>query len=81
MFCLLQNNFEQLNIKNIIIKQDINKATVEHFKSFFSSIDWKLFTQTSAPNDSYNKFLEKIVKIYDQVFPEKNNRNITKEPF
>ena len=53
VFCLLKTNFEQSNIKYIIVKRDINKATVEHFKSLFNSIDWDLVTQTSLPNDSY----------------------------
>ena len=71
MFCLLKTNFEQSNIKNIIIKRDIHEASIEHFKSLFNSIDWDLFTQTSMPNDFYKFFLEKFVKIYYQAFPEK----------
>ena len=71
MFCLLNTNFEQSNIKNVVIKRDINKASIEHFKSVFNRIDWELVTQTSMPNDSYNIFLEKFVQIYDQAFPER----------
>ena len=71
MFCLLKTNFEQLNIKNHVIKRDINEASTEHFKSFFNSIDWDLVTQTLLPNHSYNIFLEKFVQIYDQAFPER----------
>ena len=56
VFCLLKTNFEQSNIKYIIVKRDINKASVEHFKSLFNSIDWDLVTQTSLPNDSYVTF-------------------------
>ena len=64
-------NFEQWNIKNIIVKRDINEARIEHFKSLLNSIDWDLVTQTSLPNDSYNIFLEMFVQIYDQAFPER----------
>ena len=71
VFCLLKTNFEQSNIKNIVIKRDINEASIEHFKSLFNSIDWDLVTQTSLPNHSYNIFLEKFVQIYDQAFPER----------
>ena len=71
VFCLLKTNFEQSNIKNIIVKRDINKASIAHFKSLFNSIDWNLVTQTSLPNDSYNIFLEIFVQIYDQAFPER----------
>ena len=70
-FCLLKANFEQANIKNIVIKWDINEASIEHFKSLFNSIDWDLVTQTSLLNHSYNIFLEKFVQIYDQAFPER----------
>ena len=39
VFCLLKTNFEQSNIKNIVIKGDINEASIAHFKSLFNSID------------------------------------------
>ena len=65
LFCLLKANFEQSNIKNIIMKQDINEASIEHFKILFNSIDWNLATQTSLPDNSYNIFLETFVQIYD----------------
>ena len=70
-FCLLKTKFEQSNIKNIVIKRDINKASIEHFKSLFNSTDWDLVTQTSLPNHSYNIFLEIFVQIYDETFPER----------
>ena len=70
VFFLLKTNSEQSNIKNIIIKRDINEASIEHFISLFDSIDWHLLTQTLLPNNSYNIFLEKFVRIYDQAFPE-----------
>ena len=44
VFCLLKTNFKQSNIKNIIVKRDINKASIAHFKSLFNSIDWNLVT-------------------------------------
>ena len=68
VFCLLKTNFEQSNIKNIIVKSD--EASIKHFKSLFNSVDWNLATQISLPNDSYNIFLEKFIQIYDQTFPE-----------
>ena len=64
-------NFEQWNIKNIIVKRDIYEARIEHFKSLINSIDWGLVTQTSLPNDSYNIFLEMFLQIYDQAFPQR----------
>ena len=51
VFYLLKSNFEQSNIKNIIIKRDINEASIEHLKSLFNSIDWDSITQTLLPND------------------------------
>ena len=69
MFCLLKTNFEQSNIKNIIVKRDINEASIKHFKSLFNSIDWNLVTQNLPPN----VFAQKFVKTYDQAFPEKKN--------
>ena len=71
VFCLLKTNFEQSNIKNITVKQDISEPSIEHFKSFFNSIDWILVTQTLLPNDYYNISLETFVQIYDQAFPER----------
>ena len=70
---LVKTNFEQPNIKNTVIKRDINEASnsIEHFKSLFNSIDWDLITQTSLPNHSYDIFLEKFVQIYDQAFTER----------
>ena len=51
VFYLLKSNFEQSNIKNIIIKRDINEASIEHLKSLFNSIDWDSITQTLLPHD------------------------------
>ena len=68
---LVKTSFEQSNIKNIIVKRDINEASIEHVKSFFNSIDWDFVTKTSLSNDSYSIFLEKFVQIYDQAFPER----------
>ena len=74
VFHLLNSNFEQSNIKNIIIKQDIKESSIEHFKPLFNSVDWNLVTQTSLPNDSYNIFLKKFAQIYDQTFPERKTK-------
>ena len=71
VFCLLKTNFEQSNIKNIVVKRDINEASIERLKCLFNIIDWGLVTQTSLPSDSFNIFLEKFVQIYDQAFPER----------
>ena len=53
---------------------------MKYFKTIFNSIDWDLLTQTFSTNDSYDIFLERYIKIYDQAFPEKKNRNKTEEP-
>ena len=60
VFCLLKTNFEQSNIKNIIVKRGINEAIIKHFKSLFNSIDWNLVTQASLSNNSYNICFEKF---------------------
>ena len=44
---------------------------MKYFKTVFNSIDWDLLTQTLWTNDSCNIFLERFIKIYDQVFPER----------
>ena len=44
---------------------------MKYFKAIFNSIEWNLLTQTLSANDSYNMFLERFVKIYDQAFPER----------
>ena len=60
VFCLLKTNFEQSNIKNIIVKRGINEAIIKHFKSLFNSIDWNLVTQASLSNNSCNICFEKF---------------------
>ena len=42
---------------------------MKHLKTIFNSTEW--LTQTLSTNDSYNIFLEKFIKIYDQAFPER----------
>ena len=42
MFRLLETNFEQSDIKNIIIDWGIKEEIIEQFKSLFNSIDWNL---------------------------------------
>ena len=71
IFSLLKTNLELTNIKKTIIKRDINQGSMRYFKTIFSSTDWDLLTQTSSTNDSYNIFLERFIKIYDQAFPER----------
>ena len=44
---------------------------MKYFKTIFQSTDWDLITQTSSANDSYDIFLERFIKIYDQAFPER----------
>ena len=44
---------------------------MRYFKTIFNSIDWDLLTQTLSTNDSYNIFLERFIRIYDQAFPER----------
>ena len=43
---------------------------MKYFKTGFHSTDLDLLTQSSPANDSYNIFLERFIKIYDQAFPE-----------
>ena len=71
IFSLLKTNLELTNIKKTIIKRDINQGSMRYFKTIFNSTDWDLLTQTSSTNDSYNIFLERFIKIYDQAFPER----------
>ena len=76
---LLKTNFEQSNIKNVVIKRDIDKASIERFKSLFNSIDWNLVTQTSLPNDSYNIFFRKICTNLRSSISWRKNWNKSKE--
>ena len=71
VFSLLKTNFEQTNIKKTIIRRDINEDSMKYFKTVFNSTDWDLLTQTSSTNDSYDIFLERFIKIYDQASPER----------
>ena len=45
--------------------------SMKYFKTIFNSTDWDLLTQTLSTNDSYNIFLERFIKVYDQAFPER----------
>ena len=71
VFSLIKTNFELTNIKKTIIKRDIDEDSMKYFKTNFNSTDWDLLTQTSSTNDSYNVFLERFIKVYDQAFPER----------
>ena len=71
VFSLLKTNLELTNIKKTIIKKDINEGSMKYFKTIFNNTDWDLLTQTWSTNDSYNMFLERFIKIYDQAFPER----------
>ena len=44
---------------------------MKYFKTIFYSTDWDLLTQASSKNDSYNIFLERFIKVYDQAFTER----------
>ena len=56
--------------------RDITKNSVEKFKEHLSTVDWNLITQILNPNNLYNIFIDKFLKIYDQVFPlQKINEN------
>ena len=34
-----------------------------------STVDWNLITQTLSPKKSYNIFIDKVLKVYDEPFP------------
>ena len=69
IFSLIKTNLKQMNIKKTIIKKNMNEDSMKYFKVIFNSIDLDMFTQTLLTNDSYNIFLERFIKIYDQAFP------------
>ena len=39
---------------------------MKYFKTIFNSTDWGLLTKTLSTNDSYDIYLERFTKIYDQ---------------
>ena len=67
----MRTSLVQPNIKKTFIKRDINENSIKYFKSILNSVDWNLITQTSTPDSSYNIFLDKFIKLYDIVFPER----------
>ena len=50
MFVMLRTSLVRSNIKNNIIKRDINED-FKYFKSILNSVDWNLITQTSTTDD------------------------------
>ena len=78
---LIKTNLEQTIIKKTITKRDINEDSMKYFKTISISTDWDLLTQTSSANDSYNIFLERFMKLYDEAFPERkieiNQKNLS----
>ena len=39
---------------------------MKYFKTIFNSTDWDLLTKALSTNDSYDIYLERFTKIYDQ---------------
>ena len=66
IFSLIKANLEQANIKKTIIKRYIKEDGMKYFKTIFNSTDWDLLTKTLSTNDSYDIFLERFTKLYDQ---------------
>ena len=73
VFSLIKTNLEQTNIKKTIIERNIDEDGMKCFKTIFNSTDWDLLRQKSSTDDSYNIFLERFVKVYDQAFAKKGN--------
>ena len=69
IFCVLKTDLERKSNNEYILQRDIGESNVEKFKELMNTVDWNLITQTLNPNDSYSIFIEKFIKIYDQVFP------------
>ena len=69
VFSLINTNLDQKNIKNIIIKKDINKHSMKYFKTFLIVLT-ETCKHKPCENDSTNMFLERFTKSYDQSFPE-----------
>ena len=69
IFCVLRTTLERRNINESIIQREIAKNSVEEFKELMSTVDWNLISQTLNPNDSYNIFIYKFWKFYDEAFP------------
>ena len=71
VFALMRTSLVQPNLKKTFIKRDINEDSIKYFKSILNSVDWDLITQTTAPDSSYNIFLDKFIKLYEIAFPER----------
>ena len=71
VFALMRTSLVQPNLKKTFIKRDINEDGIKYFKSILNSVDWDLITQTTAPDSSYNIFLDKFIKLYEIAFPER----------
>ena len=71
VFSLIKTNLEHTNIKNAIIKRDVNEGSMKYFKTTFDSSDWDLLANILLTNDSYNIFLDRFIKNYDQGFLER----------
>ena len=69
VLCLLKTNFEQSNIRNIIVKQEIN---------LFNSIDWNLVTNFAA-KWFLQYFFRKICTNLWSSISRKKNWSKTKE--
>ena len=69
VFLCVKDNLERKSNNEYILRRDIGESNVEKFKELMNTVDWNLITQTLNANDSYSIFIEKFIKIYDQVFP------------
>ena len=71
VFSLIKTNLEQTNNKKTIIERNMNQDSIKYFKTIFNSPYWDLLTQTSSTSYSYDIFLQRFTKIYDQAFAER----------
>ena len=67
----MKTSLGQSNIKKTFIKRDINEDSIKYFKFILNSVDCDLKSEILTTDGSYNKFLDKFVKIYDIAFPER----------
>ena len=71
VFSLIKTNLEQTNNKKTIIERNMNQDSIKYFKTIFNRPYWDLLTQTSSTSYSYDIFLQRFTKIYDQAFAER----------
>ncbi len=71
VFLIVDSMYNNVQNRPKFKKRHINNNNIQQFVQELNATDWNLIFSQNNVNDTYNNFLDQIIKLYDKNFPLK----------